>query len=229
LKHIPFDLAVLIDNELGFALKSIKKAAIAKSDSDVLRESTSLIKDWKVLQESAPTNENGKRNSPERCKCMHLMTKRYILIRLVLYSIASSSPPPTPPSDAKKFKLAIQKEPPAKPKALIDPNFLSALVEPKPLMESKKFRITRPIYNVDKLDTDSEEVGSPIAATSTGLISMMKGSAATAPKRSPPLLSSPVNRSPPSKRRRVTFKDDLCEYKYYEKDPLEWSSFVSSC
>lgn len=199
MKHVPFDLQNLIDNELGYALKSIKKTSIAKNDADVQRESTALMAVWKELQNNPP-NINGKRDNPERA------------------TAASST---TPQNEPKKIKLAIQKDPPAKPKAIIDNNFLSALGEPKtkPLIESKKFKIVRPIYNVDTLITANNTPSANNSPTTT--LSPMKRSSPSSPQ-------SPFNRSVvQSNRRRVTFKDDICQIRIYEPDPEEWTSFVS--
>lgn len=124
LRHIPFELTILIDNDLGYALKNIKKTATSKNDIEIVSMSSKLISEWKELQ-AKPSNNLGKRDSPER----------------------SSASPPTP--EAKKLKLAIQKEPPVRPKAIADPNFFPTLGE------QKKYR--RPVYVVDENDSNPAE------------------------------------------------------------------------
>lgn len=120
---------------------------------------------------------------------------------------SSASPPSSTESPVKKqIKLAIQKEPPARPKAMADPNFLSSL------RESKKYPNTRPIYNVDKiLEGFGNKPGK--ATTETSL------------KRQEP--SSTAAEADSSKRKRVRFKDNLVEIREYEKNPEEWTNFVS--
>lgn len=112
---------------------------------------------------------------------------------LFLFYVASASPP-TP--EAKKLKLAIQKEPPVRPKAIADPNFFPTLGE------QKKYR--RPVYVVDENDNNPAENKAVV-----------------------PLDSSTTTVSPPSNKKRVTFSDKLVEVREYEKNPEEWSSFVS--
>ncbi|CAO3627310.1 unnamed protein product [Mucor hiemalis] len=175
LKHIPFELTILIDNDLGYALKNIKKTATSKNDNEIVSMSSKIINDWKLLQK--PSN-GVKRDSPER----------------------SSASPPTP--EAKKLKLAIQKEPPMRPKAMADPNFFPTLGE------QKKFR--RPVYVVDENDNNA------FKATS-GVITFAPSSGATT--------DLPRTVSPPSNKKRVTFSDKLFEVREYEKNPEEWTSF----
>ena len=128
---------------------------------------------------------------------------------------SSASPPSSTESPVKKqIKLAIQKEPPARPKAMADPNFLSSL------RESKKYPNTRPIYNVDKI---LEGFGNKLVRPSTlldndSILSHMKREAAN---------NSTSDAADSPKRKRVRFKDDLFEIREYEKNPEEWTSFVS--
>ncbi|KAL7319379.1 hypothetical protein PS15m_002519 [Mucor circinelloides] len=185
MNYLPLDLDVLIKNSLGFGVKSIKKNGIEKNSTEIVEMTNALIEKWKVLQKKSTLNANGKRNSPDRA--------------------SSASPPSSTESPVKKqIKLAIQKEPPARPKAMADPNFLSSL------RESKKYPNTRPIYNVDKiLEGFGNKPGK--ATTETSL------------KRQEP--SSTATEADSSKRKRVRFKDDLVEIREYEKNPEEWTNF----
>ncbi|GAA5800672.1 hypothetical protein HPULCUR_006108 [Helicostylum pulchrum] len=133
LKHIPFELSNLVDNDLGHAIKNIKKIAISKNHKQITDETTNLIKEWKELQ-TKQVQLSGKRDSPER---------------------SSSTSPPT---EHKKVRLAIQKEPPARPKAMADMNFFAPSVSTEP----KRFRIVRPVYSVDPTTTVKEENSSPL-------------------------------------------------------------------
>lgn len=90
--------------------------------------------------------------------------------------------------------MAIQKDPPARPKAMTDPNFFtSSLGGPADV----KYRTVRPVYSTGPLKEDE--------ATTTALVSR------------PPL---PTKKS-------VTFAEKLFEIREYEKNPEEWTSFVS--
>lgn len=89
---------------------------------------------------------------------------------------------------------------------MADPNFLSSL------RESKKYPNTRPIYNVDKI---LEGFGSKPGNTTTE----------TSPKRPEPGSTAAETNS--AKRKRVRFKDNLVEIREYEKNPEEWTNFVS--
>ncbi|KAK4515952.1 uncharacterized protein ATC70_010912 [Mucor velutinosus] len=183
--YLPLDLDVLIKNSLGFGVKDIKKSGIEKNSTDIVDMTNALIEKWKVLQKKGSLNANGKRNSPDRA--------------------SSTSPPSSTESPARKqIKLAIQKEPPTRPKAMADPNFLSSL------RESKKYPITRPIYNVDKiLEGFGSKPGKPTTENSL--------------KR--PESSSTSADADSSKRKRVRFKDNLVEIREYEKNPEEWTNF----
>lgn len=64
LNHVPFELNNLIENELGHAVKGIKKTAITLNNEKIVNETTHLIKIWKEMQSK---QTSGKRDSPERC------------------------------------------------------------------------------------------------------------------------------------------------------------------
>ncbi|KAI7892029.1 uncharacterized protein EV154DRAFT_506093 [Mucor mucedo] len=118
LNYIPFELSNLIENELGHAVKDIKKTAMTFNDEQLVHETTNLIKTWKDMQSK---QLGGKRDSPERS--------------------SSDSPPAT---EQKKIRLAIQKDPPAaRPKAMTDPNFFTSS-----LASDVKYRTVRPVYSV---------------------------------------------------------------------------------
>ncbi|GAN08781.1 hypothetical protein MAM1_0223c08297 [Mucor ambiguus] len=183
--HLPLDLDVLIKNSLGYGVKNIKKSGIEKNSAEIIELTNTLIEKWKVLQKKTSLNANGKRISPDR---------------------ASSTSPPssTEPPVRKQIKLAIQKEPPTRPKAMADPNFLLSL------RESKKYPNTRPIYSVD---TILEGFGNkPGKITTENSLKRPEPSSTTAETDS-------------SKRKRVRFKDNLVEIREYEKNPEEWTSF----
>lgn len=103
---------------------------------------------------------------------------------------ASSTSPPT---EHKKVRLAIQKEPPARPKAMADMNFFAPSVSTEP----KRFRIVRPVYSVDPTAVKEES-------------------------------SSPLIKSvSPTAKKTVRFAEKLFEIREYEKNPEEWTNFVS--
>ncbi|KAI8079321.1 hypothetical protein BDF21DRAFT_419889 [Thamnidium elegans] len=137
LKHIPFELSNLVDNDLGYAIKNIKKIAISENNEQITDETTNLIKEWKELQ-TKQGQVSGKRDSPER---------------------SSSTSPPT---EHKKVRLAIQKEPPARPKAMADMNFFAPSVSTEP----KRFRIVRPVYSVDPTTVKEESNSSVVKSAS---------------------------------------------------------------
>lgn len=86
--------------------------------------------------------------------------------------------------------MAIQKDPPARPKAIADINFFNPSLGP----DVKKFRIVRPIYSVGPNKEEEQ----------------------------PLVIAKPL-----SNKKSVTFADKLFEIREYEKNPEEWTSFVS--
>ncbi|CEP09701.1 hypothetical protein [Parasitella parasitica] len=191
--YLPLNLDVLIKNSLGFGVKDIKKNAVERDSTEIIELTNSLIEKWKGLQKKSSVNANGKRNSPDRS--------------------SSLSPPSSTEQPAKKqIKLAIQKEPPSRPKAMADPNFLSSL------RESKKYPNTRPIYNVDKI---LEGFGNKYGKTNT--ISIADTTPFNSLKKPETDKSTSGVDSP--KKKRVRFKDDLFEIREYEKNPEEWTNF----
>lgn len=190
----------MIENELGHAVKDIKKTATALNNDQIINETTDLIKTWKDMQSK---QLGGKRDSPERC-----MKKTKENIYQVLNKIiqktnpylqnqkASSDSPPasTTGNEHKKIRLAIQKDPPAaRPKAMTDPNFFTSS-----LASDVKYRTVRPVYSVSPSKEDQTPASSSTVTTTT---------------------------RPPKKS--VTFAENLYEIREYEKNPEEWTSFVS--
>lgn len=98
----------------------------------------------------------------------------------------------SPPTEHKKVRLAIQKEPPARPKAMADMNFFAPSVSTEP----KRFRIVRPVYSVDSTAVKEES-------------------------------SSPLIKSASPAKKTVRFAEKLFEIREYEKNPEEWTNFVS--
>ncbi|KAI8640041.1 hypothetical protein BD408DRAFT_420372 [Parasitella parasitica] len=196
MRYLPLNLDVLIKNSLGFGVKNIKKNATEKNSTEIIDLTNSLIEKWKGLQKKSSVNANGKRNSPDR--------------------LSSTSPPSSTEQPVKKqIKLAIQKEPPSRPKAMADPNFLSSL------RESKKYPNTRPIYNVDKiLEGFGNKYGKTSTASEADTMSLSSFKKRDA-EDSTPGVDSP-------KKKRVRFKDDLFEIREYEKNPEEWTNFDSN-
>ncbi|KAI9359378.1 hypothetical protein BD770DRAFT_385839 [Pilaira anomala] len=170
LRHVPFELSNLIDNDLGHAVKNIKKTAVAVNNKQIVDETTGLIKEWKELQ-TKQGQSSVKRDCPER---------------------SSNSLPAT---EYKKVRLAIQKDPPPRPKAITDLNFFNSAAG----VEQKRFRTIRPIYNVPATTTTANEV--------------------------PPLAVTKTISTPSSTKKTVTFADNLFEIREYEKNPEEWTNF----
>ncbi|KAL9539666.1 hypothetical protein MBANPS3_010134 [Mucor bainieri] len=185
LDYIPLDLSVLLRNSLGHGIQKIKKTGIEKNSTEIVELTVALIDKWKMVQKKATLNANGKRNSPDRA--------------------SSTSPPSSSGSPVRKqIKLAIQKEPPTRPKAMADPNFFSSLKEPK------KYPKDRPIYSVDSiLEGFGNKSGKAITESS--------------PKKPEPSSATAAADSPTKKR--VRFKDNLVEIREYEKNPEEWTNF----
>lgn len=84
-----------------------------------------------------------------------LITKKNIKNQKIK-KLASNSPPAT---EYKKVRLAIQKDPPPRPKAITNLNFFNSAAG----VEQKKFRTIRPIYTVPTTTTTNE--APPLAVT----------------------------------------------------------------
>lgn len=87
--------------------------------------------------------------------------------------------------------MAIQKDPPARAKAIADTNFFN----PSLVQDVKKFRTVRPVYSVAPIKEEDQ-----------------------------PLV---IAKPPLSNKKSVTFAEKLFEIREYEKNPEEWTSFVS--
>lgn len=66
MRHVPFELSNLINNDLGHAVKNIKKIAVAVNNKQIVDETTGLIKEWKELQ-TKQGQSSVKRDCLERC------------------------------------------------------------------------------------------------------------------------------------------------------------------
>ncbi|KAI7902874.1 uncharacterized protein BX663DRAFT_508715 [Cokeromyces recurvatus] len=209
LGNIPFDLQVLLKNTLGIAVKDIKNMANERNDLEIHNTAISLMDKWKELKKTNTTNlnMNGKRDK-----------------------LSTTEENNELPPAKKAIKLAIQKEPPSKPKAIINSNFFSSLIEPKKLTSTTASSSTnttttttsttstitstitptpRPIYSVDRiLETISKNDKSNEVNTDVDMISS----------------TTPITTNTKPKK-RVQFKDDLVEIREFTSYPGERTRF----
>ncbi|OBZ91767.1 hypothetical protein A0J61_00215 [Choanephora cucurbitarum] len=215
LYHIPFEIETLAKNSLGFLIKDVKREAITRENTLLIERTSTLIDKWKELQKRSTHNLNGKREMSEQ---------------------SSQSSASTNELPRKQVKLAIQKEPPARAKAMADPNFFSNLKEVKKITPN-----TRPVYHVDRIlenisKTDKGESSTNSlkkralsannialnAYSATGTTSV---SDSTGVKRAAMSEMSLASKVPDPNRKRVRFKENLVEIREYERNPEEWTSF----
>jgi hypothetical protein len=109
--------------------------------------------------------------------------------------------------------LAIQKEPPVRPKAIANPNFFPALVE------QKKYR--RPVYSVD----EPNESNNKYESTSNNNNNNNNNASISSPTTTTTTTTTPP--PPKTNKKKVTFSEKLVEIREYEKNPEEWTIFVS--
>ena len=155
----------------------------------------------------------------------HVLSASFISL-YVLLRLASPSGLSTHELPRKQLKLAIQKEPPARAKAMADPNFFSNLKEIKKINPN-----TRPVYHVDRI---LENISKTEKGESSGnhlnrasVTALNNYSDATGVKRTAMSEMSLASKVPDPNRKRVRFKENLVEIREYERNPEEWTSFVS--
>ncbi|KAG0166821.1 hypothetical protein DFQ30_006744 [Apophysomyces sp. BC1015] len=206
LSHLPFDFDMLRTNKLGRVVKLAKKMASKKNNMELDAQIQQLMDDWRQLIPKSDKQEP--RQVTHELVCMNPQSNFMFSDKDYTTELDSkpAATPPNPITEKKPIRLALQKEPPVKPKAITNTAFFSSLTAPQkarnipPASKSSPVPTTTTLAALLDQWKKPEDQVSNVSSSSSGL-------------------------SRSKSRKRVQFAPDYClvEVREYEKVPEEWN------